>query len=1089
MSATHSALLSVDDHWAVSVFGGERLRNATATASRMYVSNNVGNQLRAKGVPASPEQLDEVRRAVLAYEIAAGEGLSHLIRSPSSDESLAHSAEAAAHKAFELKRSLPLSDVPSDRAFEVLQLGALAYCSDRWAEFRAWLRDREIAPETMPDVDGGWDAELLNTLTDVWIRLLRKDGWADLAAVGSSIATLRSLQADMEPDFLDAAQAEQMSKAKAWRLTALYQWAKASEVLAEYLMQGTPASVATQLDFHFERALAAAEASLDAAFEVLLRWLHVLARKMSAGSLWSIATVGPGPRALVSAAAQRGMFELLPPQRIALQEQHLLDPTCGAVVVDLPTSSGKTSLAEFRIVQAINQFDQDGGWVAYVAPTRALVAQLTRRLRRNLSPLNLKIEQLSASIELDDLERNMVDGHQGRFDVLVLTPEKLSLLIRNKVVPRPLALVVLDEAHNIEDSDRGVRIELLLATIKRDCPVAKFLLMMPNVPNGADLARWLAPETGRSISLGTTAWQPNDRLVGLIRVDDPPETKPRNARAWSLRFETLVTSARTLNSAGSFQIGDGAPMDLTHSAVGGNLGSIAGSAACVFSERGTSIVIAQQIPHVWSISGKIANTLPDFEEVDPDIALVQRFLATEVSPEFKLVKLLEKGIGVHHSGLSDEARSLMEWLAEEGKLKVLVATTSIAQGLNFPVSSIFLASRHVSKRMSSAPMPSRSFWNLAGRAGRVDQDSIGVVGLACRSSDVAELTEFVSAATGDLVSQLGTLLDDLAKSGSLANLEQHLHSDQWTDFRSYVAHLFNQHQSLEGVLADAELLLRDTYGYSSLTDSPMDRQKGEALLAATKSYATELAAHPENASLADTTGFSPESVRSAILELNQLPNKLSNDDWAPDSLFSTEQNSALPSLMGVLLKVPQVKQEIEDLTGGKHSDGVRAAEIAAAWVGGKSMKEIAERYFSPDDRDATDALTDACKTIYRSLSMAGTWGITALSKMPTSGIDFDSISEMSRRDINLIGAMMYHGVSTGDGVLMRMAAAPRSVADKLGARFSEWVDRTEGSPSEARRYLRGLAESDWESVRPSSSEMTANDYRRIWALLSGESSR
>ena len=77
------------------------------------------------------------------------------------------------------------------------------------------------------------------------------------------------------------------------------------------------------------------------------------------------------------------MFELLPPQRAALLEQGLLDQAKTAIVIDLPTSGGKTLLAQFRILQALNQFEADKGWIAYVAPTRALSAQLTRRLRQD----------------------------------------------------------------------------------------------------------------------------------------------------------------------------------------------------------------------------------------------------------------------------------------------------------------------------------------------------------------------------------------------------------------------------------------------------------------------------------------------------------------------------------------------------------------------------------------------------------------------------------------------------------------------------------------------------------------------------------
>src|SRR5690606_7894502 len=131
---------------------------------------------------------------------------------------------------------------------------------------------------------------------------------------------------------------------------------------------------------------------------------------------------------------------------------------------------GKTMLAQFRILQALNQFAEDDGWVAYVAPTRALVAQIMRRLRRDFGSLEIKVEQVSGGIEIDSFEEEMLSEERG-FDVLISTPEKLGLIIRNgKLSHRPLALVVVDEAHNIEDDqERGLRIELLLATIRQDC--------------------------------------------------------------------------------------------------------------------------------------------------------------------------------------------------------------------------------------------------------------------------------------------------------------------------------------------------------------------------------------------------------------------------------------------------------------------------------------------------------------------------------------------------------------------------------------------------------------------------------------------
>jgi hypothetical protein len=59
----------------------------------------------------------------------------------------------------------------------------------------------------------------------------------------------------------------------------------------------------------------------------------------------------------------------------------LLNPAHKAIVVNLPTSSGKTMIAEYRILQALNEFKERGGWVAYIAPTKSLVNQVFIQLR------------------------------------------------------------------------------------------------------------------------------------------------------------------------------------------------------------------------------------------------------------------------------------------------------------------------------------------------------------------------------------------------------------------------------------------------------------------------------------------------------------------------------------------------------------------------------------------------------------------------------------------------------------------------------------------------------------------------------------
>jgi Lhr-like helicase len=339
-----------------------------------------------------------------------------------------------------------------------------------------------------------------------------------------------------------------------------------------------------------------------------------------------------------------------------------------------------------------------------------LTAQITRRLRRDFEPIGLRVEQLSGAIEVDAFEEELLTDQEKPFDVLVATPEKLSLVIRNKSVPRPLALVVMDEAHNLETVARGLRIEFLLATIKRDCLRANFLLLMPYVESSDTVARWLAQDinAGKAISFSTTAWKPNERIVGLYRaVADDSERA-----GWRLDYETLTVTERAMKLRGTHRAGDCRPIAVPKSKVLASgqqtgFGLQTAAMASVMSARGTSIAVANNIKMVWTMARHAADSIQKFDIVPDDVRLVQDFLETEVSQSFELIKMLDHGVGVHHAGLSDEIRTLMEWLAESGHLRVLCATSTIAQGINFPVSSIFLASRFVPQGRQSVEMSPR----------------------------------------------------------------------------------------------------------------------------------------------------------------------------------------------------------------------------------------------------------------------------------------------------------------------------------------------------------------------------------------------
>ena len=419
---------SLESHWAVQAVGAQDIRHADDLVNERLAQKAVGQQI-AFDFHQSEEDSQLLDRVALAYEFAAIEGLDELSRPAGEDDSLRKRSLEASSRAFNIRRLMPVPETTFDRMFFVLNLSALAYCGDRWSDLRRWYNENTetLAAPSVADVP--WDLRLLYRLFHCWVRLFRKNGWDDLDRIRETIAGLRDDQKTMEEQRLRNG-SEVVDRAIALRLAALYHWAKGTEILAHFMLQGEPSDPFSQIDKHFEAGIKAARASADAQHEVILRWLHAAGRIMVTNSLWwTTRSVNSRTSSFVRSLTRRehhAMFELLPPQRVALLEQGLLDIAKTAIVVDLPTSGGKTLLAQFRILQALNQFDADMGWVAYVAPTRALSAQLTRRLRRDFGPIGIRVEQLTSAIEVDAFEESLLTEVEQPFHVLVATPEKLS---------------------------------------------------------------------------------------------------------------------------------------------------------------------------------------------------------------------------------------------------------------------------------------------------------------------------------------------------------------------------------------------------------------------------------------------------------------------------------------------------------------------------------------------------------------------------------------------------------------------------------------------------------------------------------------
>ncbi len=869
----------------------------------------------------------------------------------------------------------------------------------------------------------------------------------------------------------------------AWKLMAHYHMAKAAEILGAYLGQGSVDGhfdIREQLQAQFDRAIRTSARGRLIEQEAMSRLLARAASVMVESSIWTVTRavntrVTRFVESLTDRERGRPIFEMLPPQRRTLREEGLLGSGHRSVVVSLPTSSGKTFIAEFRILQALNQFDQEYGWVAYLAPTRALVNQLASRLRRDFAYLGIVVEKVSPALEVDGLEAGMLTeaDRAQQFRILVTTPEKLDLMLRGgweEKIGRPLTLVVVDEAHGLSSENRGLKLELLLATINRECRNAQFLLLTPFIHNGAEIARWLSPDSNKSIELGID-WSPNDRVVAIAR---PMRGDKRGD--FTVRLVTQHTTHNTLSVPEALEFSERRPLDLSWSDVSRSPGKLAAATAQILQRRGTVVVLIDKPRNSWGVASSFKVDGNRVEEDSVDIRHIQSFLVDEMGVDFPLTTLLEYGVGVHHSGLSEDTRRLVEWLTEHGKLKALVATTTIAQGVNFPVSGVVFASHQYPYGQD---MPPEDFWNIAGRAGRVGQGDLGVVALAAQDDDKQRrLEKFIGRSVGALNSTLIDMVKAAAETGLLLRLESLSHQPGWSSFVQYLAHTYRQIGDHEQFVAQVEQVLRGTLGFQALRKS--HESWADTLVQGVSAYAERIKGKP--LSLVDATGFSWESVNATLAKLGQ--EKLPEDVWSPE-LFAGRRDD-LRRMMGLLLQVPELRDPLRDVTGGMRSDGDMLARIICDWVWGRPLTEMAIDYFSrpisEENGEATTdpvaAMTQCCRCVFGRLTQTASWGLSALQSL-TLGSAFDELSPDEQRSLRNLPARVYYGVNTDEAVALRLLGVPRTAAPALA---TELTIKSNEPLHQIRNRLHAADVDRWTKAM---GERGAS-YHRVWSIIEGD---
>lgn len=1049
-------------HWLLDTIADKR-RVALREADRLQFYREMSREL--------PDFDEEVlRESAAVLELAV---LDLEVDRLADDPEQRTLSRQAAGDAFRLLRMLPLPANPMEAGTHLLRASVLAVLGDRGADAARWLRSLDESQQwpDLPLDSSDWGERCRATLTDVWLRLVRKKGWSDRDAVLERVAALRSTQQTFEREYLHAFEPLD-AKRSALELIAIYHLAKAADVLAHYITDGVvdgSHQIQPVLDSHFDRAIDACDTGQLVELGPLTRMLARAAQQMADNALWTVTrAVNSRVTGFVRELVKRGrgdraLFDVLPPQRRTLAEQGLLGSSRRAVVVSLPTSSGKTLIAQFRMLQALNQFEDRKGWVAYLAPTRALVNQVTRQLRRDFEPLGLQIERISPAMEIDGVEAGMLkEAHdETQFRILVATPEKFDLMLRQgweKKIGRPLSLVVVDEAHTIQEGERGLRLELLLATINRECREAQFLLLTPFIQNAREVARWLGGQNAEDISLGVD-WQPNDRAIGIVSPVDDGAINGRS-RNYRLDFQTVHTSRHTIDLDDSFPLGkeDALATTLSKSR---EVGTLAAITARKLKARGPVIAMHSRPDFVWSLAEKIkSDPLPNLTD---DVRFVQKYVSAELGAEFPLVDLLSHGVGVHHGGLPEEIRMLMEWLFEKERLDVLVATTTIAQGVNFPVSGVVMAA---TSYPYGQPMPPEDFWNIAGRAGRVAQGQLGVVALVAKDeSEVAQRREFIGRVTGDLNSALIQLAQ--AAGEGMLDLGKIVYSrPEWSGFLQYLVHTYRQMEQPANFADQIEQVLRGTLGFEKLRTA--NSQIARSLLSGVRAYIADLTRPQQPLKLVDSTGFSLQSIQTVMAHRGNI----GPDSWNRERLFS-QGDRTLQDMMGVLLRVPELRGNLQEVLGERSLEGDKLALILKDWVNGEEITTIANRHFRKDGRGEVTALTKCGQNLFGKLAQTSSWGLNALMAITAS-----DLPEEERNRLANLPSQVFYGVSTDEAITLRLLGVPRRAATPLARTLN--ISAGESLPA-IRQRLASLSQQDWSAALGPD----GNVYRKAWQIMDG----
>lgn len=376
------------------------------------------------------------------------------------------------------------------------------------------------------------------------------------------------------------------------------------------------------------------------------------------------------------------------------------------LVISLPTSSGKTRIAEIAILDTLSKYPESK--VLYLAPFRSLAFEVEESMDKTFSALGLSTTFLYGGSQYSKLDKTLIEHS----NIIIATPEKAKAIIRaDESIAETIKLLVIDEGHLLGASQRFTQNELFVEELKLHITAnaGKIILLSAVLPNTNDISKWISKSE-------TNVYSSNRRLadqrLGIIKWNRQKNIDIEwygKTHSWNNNFLTQFEDSGT---------------DFPNDKFEGFAGT-----ALKLSSLGTVLLFVTKQNMVKSNARRVLKAMSvEKEKVNwKNRSLYKAYqLACIEAGEKEIFELSEYGILCHDGKLPTEVRLYTEKLMREEKAKVIVSTSTLGQGVNIGISTVIFANVFFNHN-TREKIDTKDFWNIAGRAGRAFTDIEGKI--------------------------------------------------------------------------------------------------------------------------------------------------------------------------------------------------------------------------------------------------------------------------------------------------------------------------------------------------------------------------